>query len=113
MGALRFIELGNGKRVAEHDSAGDPLNPRWEAVYPIEEFDGKTMVRCRIIAHADEWEVGITENGQVMLGAGEGRVYSMSGEAAEKIAGLLEPVILAARERREEWSRGRVADDLQ
>lgn len=112
MGAIRFTDLGNGKRVAEHDSAGDVLNPRWEAVYPIEEIADKAMVRCRIIAHADEWEVGITENGQVMIGAGEGRVYSMSVESAEKIANLLEPAIPAARERREGWSRGRMADGI-
>jgi hypothetical protein len=92
MGAIRFVEIA-GKRLAEHDGKGDHMNPRWDAVYPAEEFDGNILPRCRIVARADEWEVGVTESGRILIGAGEGRVYSMPRDQAEKVLALLQTIL--------------------
>ena len=92
MGALRTVDIA-GKRVAQHDGHNDHSNPSWDDVYPLEEFDGKTVPICRIVAHADEWEVGVTEGGRILIGAGEGRVYSMPRDQAKKVLALLETVL--------------------
>lgn len=107
MGAIRFVQIGDGKMIAQHDGANDVLRPRWEDVYAVQEIDGETVLRCVIIVHADNWEVGLTEDGKVMIGAGEGRVYAMPVEQAEKIANLLGPAIPAAKALVEERKKGR------
>ena len=93
MGAIRQVTIGEGKTIFQHDAANDVLNPRWEDIYPVSEIDGETVLRCIIVAHADNWEVGVTEDGRVLLGAGEGRVYSMPIEVAKKVSNLLGPAI--------------------
>lgn len=107
---MRFIDQA-GKRIAQHDSKGDHANPAWDDVYPLEETDGKTLARCRIVAHADEWEVGVTEGGRVLLGAGEGRIYSLPPDQAEKIADLLPSAILEAKALWEKKGTGRGLDE--
>src|SRR3990170_6709906 len=108
MGALIFVDLGDGRRIARHDSKNDVLHPQWDDVYPVEEIDGETVLRCRIVAHAEGWEVGVTEDGCLLLGAGEGRVYSMPIAVAKNIKDLLRPPIPAAEAIVEERARGRV-----
>lgn len=112
MGAIRFVDLGDGRLLAQHDGANDVLHPQWEDVYPVQEIDGETVLRCRIIAHADNWEVGVTEDGRVLLGAGEGRVYSMPVEIAKKVSDLLGPAIPDAEVLAEAKRHGRVDHPL-
>jgi hypothetical protein len=106
MGAIRFVQLGDGRRIAQHDDKNDVLHPQWSDIYPVEEIDGDTVLRCRIVAHQDNWEVGVTEDGHVLLGAGEGRVYSMPVEVAKKVSNLLGPAIPDAEVLAEAKRRG-------
>jgi len=106
LGAIRFRDLGDGRRLAEHDGKGDPLHPRWEEVYPVEEIDGETVLRCVIVTHLDNWEVGVTEDGYIVLGEA-GHLYSMPIAVAKKIDNLLGPAIPDAEALVEERKKGR------
>jgi hypothetical protein len=108
VGAIRFVDIGDGRRLAQHDDANDVLHPVWSDIYPVQEIDGETVLRCIIVAHADNWEVGVTEDGRVLLGAGEGRVYSMPVEIAKKVSNLLGPAIPDAEVLAEAKRHGRV-----
>lgn len=112
MGAIRFVDIGDGRRIAQHDDANDVLHPVWSDIYPVTEIDGETVLRCVIVAHADDWQVGVTEDGRVLLGAAEGRVYSMPLEVAKKVNNLLGPAIPDAEAITEGKQHGRVADNL-
>jgi len=108
MGAIRQVTIGEGKTIFQHDDKNDPLHPQWSDIYPASEIDGETVLRCIIVAHADNWEVGVTEDGRVLLGAGEGRVYSMPVEVAKKVSNLLGPAIPDAEVLAEAKRHGRV-----
>ena len=112
MGAIRTVQIGEDKTILQHDDANDVLHPVWSDLYPASEIDGETVLRCIIVAHADDWEVGVTEDGRVLLGAAEGRVYSMPLEVAKKVSALLGPAIPDAEAIVEGRGRGRVDKPL-
>ena len=112
MGAIRQVQIGEGKTIFQHDDANDVLHPQWSDIYPATEIDGDTVLRCVIVAHADNWEVGVTEDGRVLLGDGSARVYSMPLEVAKKIDNLLGPAIPDAEVLVEAKRHGRVGHAL-